>query len=399
MEIEKNAKKIIETLINNNYEAYIVGGCVRDSIMGITPKDWDITTSATPLQVKASFPKTFDTGIEHGTVTVVMDKNNYEVTTYRIDGKYEDNRRPIDVEFTTNIKEDLLRRDFTINAIAYNHINGYVDFFCGIEDIDRKIIKGVGNPIKRFEEDGLRMLRAIRFSGTTGFDIEEDTYNAIIERNYLLKNISVERIREELTKLLVSSNPTKLKLLIDTKLIFYYDQSFYEYLEKHINDICNILTKIPKDNYYAYVGLFHKTTELDCFNQMKKLKWDNNSIKNVSKIVGGIHEIISPNAYDIRKFVSKYGIENSIIIFDFKEILGYKNTSLYKEELEKIKINNYPLTVKDLDINGNILKSNGITDGKEIGNILNSMLNLVLENPDNNEQHILLKKINQIKER
>ncbi len=393
MEIEKNAKKIVETLIKNNYEAYVVGGCVRDSIMGITPKDWDITTSATPFEVKKIFPKTFDTGIEHGTVTVVMEKNNYEVTTYRIDGKYEDNRRPTEVAFTKNIKEDLLRRDFTINAIAYNHIDGYVDFFNGIEDIENKIIRGVGDPIKRFEEDGLRMLRAIRFSGTTGFDIDKETYEAIVARNYLLKNISVERIREELTKLLKSPNPNKLRLLVDTRLIFYYDTWFYQYLEKNINNICTLLNKVPKDNFYVYSILFYKTDEKTCFNQMKNLKWDNKTITNVSKIVAGIQENLSVDLYSIRKFVSKYGIDNSEIIFNLKEILGESNVERFKIELENIKINKFPLTIKELDIDGNILKSKGITDGKKIGFILNSMLDLVLKNPENNNQKILLNSI------
>lgn len=211
IEMPKDVSAIINTLENAGYEAYAVGGCVRDTILGRTPQDWDITTSARPLEIKALFKRTIDTGIQHGTVTVMMNHVGYEVTTYRIDGEYEDNRHPKSVEFTNNLKMDLERRDFTINAMAYNDIKGLVDEFEGISDLDSHIIRCVGDAGARFDEDALRMLRAVRFSGQLGFAVEEKTRQAIVERAYKLENISAERIRVELTKLLVSKDAGQLR--------------------------------------------------------------------------------------------------------------------------------------------------------------------------------------------
>ena len=178
IQIPEDVKYILEKLNNAGYEAYAVGGCVRDSILGRVPDDWDITTSAKPEETKVLFPKTIDTGIQHGTVTVMRNHVGYEVTTYRIDGEYEDSRHPKEVIFTSDLLEDLKRRDFTINAMAYNHLDGgLVDAFGGIEDIEKKVIRCVGNPIHRFEEDALRMMRAVRFSAQLGYEIEEETKN------------------------------------------------------------------------------------------------------------------------------------------------------------------------------------------------------------------------------
>ena len=208
--IPKNVKMIISILEKNGHEAFAVGGCIRDTILGRKPQDWDITTSALPCQVKELFHKTIDTGIEHGTVTVMMSRVGYEVTTYRIDGEYNDSRHPDSVEFTSNLIEDLRRRDFTINAMAYNPTVGLVDAFDGLGDIERKIIRCVGKPEERFGEDALRILRAVRFSAQLGFEIEEWTMKAIRKLANTLENISAERIRVELEKLIISNHPDKL---------------------------------------------------------------------------------------------------------------------------------------------------------------------------------------------
>ncbi|WP_455714164.1 CCA tRNA nucleotidyltransferase [Anaerosporobacter sp.] len=210
IQIPDKVKEIIGTLMDHGFEAYAVGGCVRDSILGRLPGDWDITTSAKPEQVKSLFRRTVDTGIEHGTVTIMLDKEGFEVTTYRIDGEYEDNRHPKNVEFTSNLVEDLKRRDFTINAMAYNDEEGIVDKFNGLDDIERKVIRCVGNAEERFDEDALRILRAIRFAAQLNFAIEADTEVAIEKKREFLRNISAERIRVELEKLLVSKHPEKL---------------------------------------------------------------------------------------------------------------------------------------------------------------------------------------------
>lgn len=210
IQIPNEVSEIIETLVQNGFEAYAVGGCVRDSMIGRIPGDWDITTSAKPEQVKQLFRRTIDTGIEHGTVTIMIGTEGFEVTTYRIDGEYEDNRHPKNVAFTASLIEDLKRRDFTINAMAYNETEGIVDKFDGVGDLEKKIIRCVGNPEERFDEDALRILRAIRFAAQLDFTIDSLTEEAIRSKVNLLKNISAERIRVELEKLLVSNYPEKL---------------------------------------------------------------------------------------------------------------------------------------------------------------------------------------------
>ena len=210
MWIPEKAEKIIRELMAHGFEAYAVGGCVRDSILGREPGDWDITTSARPEQVKQIFHRTVDTGIEHGTVTVLIDKDAYEVTTYRVDGEYEDHRHPKEVTFTASLEEDLKRRDFTINAMAYNPETGLVDIFEGMQDLERKVIRCVGDSRERFDEDALRILRAIRFSAQLGFEIDEATKNAMTEKAETLKDVSAERIRVELVKLITSAHPEKI---------------------------------------------------------------------------------------------------------------------------------------------------------------------------------------------
>ena len=207
IQLPEKVKYIIDTIMEAGYEAYAVGGCIRDSILLREPSDWDITTSASPYQVKELFRRTLDTGIKHGTVTVMLDKEGFEVTTYRIDGEYEDGRHPKEVTFTRNLTEDLKRRDFTINAMAYNEKDGLVDIFGGLEDIRCKMIRCVGDPVERFSEDALRMMRAVRFSAQLGYRIEEETSNAIRVLAPDLKKISAERIQTELKKHLTSPPP------------------------------------------------------------------------------------------------------------------------------------------------------------------------------------------------
>ena len=208
--------KIINMLNASGYEAYVVGGCVRDSLMGRKPNDWDVTTNATPVEVKNVFKRTVDTGIKHGTVTVLESGDMIEVTTYRIDGEYADGRHPDKVEFTGQLSEDLKRRDFTVNAMAYHPTEGLVDLFGGTDDIEKKIIRCVGDPKERFGEDALRMMRAVRFAAVLDFEIEEKTWSAIKELANDLSKISGERIREEMVKTLVSDNPYKFKMFYET---------------------------------------------------------------------------------------------------------------------------------------------------------------------------------------
>lgn len=211
IQLPERVDRIITTLQEHGYEAYAVGGCVRDSVLGREPEDWDITTSAMPEETKALFRKTFDTGIEHGTVTVLMGDEGFEVTTYRIDGKYEDARHPKEVSFTRNLKEDLRRRDFTINAMAYNEKDGLVDIFGGVADLEAEVLRCVGDAEERFGEDALRILRGIRFAAQLGFRLEEDTRRGMRKLAPELVKISAERIQAELVKMLVSDMPEMLK--------------------------------------------------------------------------------------------------------------------------------------------------------------------------------------------
>lgn len=260
LEIDPGARFIIERLEENGFEAFVVGGCVRDTIMKRKANDWDITSNATPKEIISIFDRTIPTGIEHGTVTVMKNNIAYEVTTYRIDGKYLDMRHPADVKFSKDILDDLSRRDFTINAMAYNSKIGLVDSFGGIEDIKKKLIRCVGEPDQRFNEDALRMIRAIRFSAKLGFEIEEKTFDSIVKNSKNIENISIERINKELEEI-ITYNPIKLELLnsIDiSKWIFGGD---YIQLDKLYNAL-KVEEVINKKNICRY---------LDSEDQEKKI--------------------------------------------------------------------------------------------------------------------------------
>ena len=233
--IPSDAEEILRVLNENGHEAYVVGGCVRDSILGRCPNDWDITTSASPYQVKELFPRTIDTGLQHGTVTVMMDKEGYEVTTYRVDGEYEDGRHPKQVTFTSSLEEDLKRRDFTINAMAYHPKEGIVDLFHGMDDMQNKVIRCVGDPLERFHEDALRIMRAVRFSAQLGFEIEEETKAGISRLTQNLRNVSAERIQAELVKLLVSPHPDYLRVAYETGITKEFLPEFDRCMETEQN--------------------------------------------------------------------------------------------------------------------------------------------------------------------
>ncbi len=334
MKIPLQVTNIINTLEKAGYEAYIVGGCVRDYILKKTPKDWDITTSALPNETKKLFPNTYDTGIQHGTITVVMDKTNYEITTYRIDGTYSDFRHPTEVTFTNKIDEDLSRRDFTMNAIAYNETKGFCDPFKGQEDIKNKIIRGVGNPDKRFNEDALRMLRCVRFSAQLNFKIEENTYNSILKNSELIKNISVERIRDEFTKLLLSPNPEKILVLKATDLL----KHILPILGDKIYNNCKIISTLKKlaENKSDFVpqfycALFYDLTEKDAQNLMKQLKFDTKTVKATGTLVKYATLPVEKNKYEVRKILSKIDIELYKKLLEIKRAIYFDNSDILEE--------------------------------------------------------------------
>lgn len=439
----ENVKMIINKLQDAGYEAYAVGGCVRDSYLGINPNDWDITTSALPNQVKAIFRRTIDVGIQHGTVKIMVGDEGYEVTTYRIDGEYEDGRHPKKVTFTASLEEDLKRRDFTINAMAYSEKTGIIDLFDGIKDLENGIIKAVGNPYERFSEDALRILRALRFSAKFSFEIEDKTKEAIRELAPTLSKISAERIREELEKLIMSDNPDRLIWAYElgvTNVFFpewdemmtckqntpyhMYDVGRHtikamEYLrdeygdlsldEKRILRIATMLHDIgkplakttDKDGVDHFKGHPEKGAEM-AKAIMKRLKYDNDTLNKVCVLVKYHDDRPALTLPKVRKMMVKVGVELMPVFLILKKVdfLAHSNY-LYKERedqilgLEKlynqIIDNNDCLSIKDLAVNGKDLIEAGIPAGPLLGQKLEEMFELVLQNPAKNTREDLMK--------
>lgn len=430
-----DVKEIIEKLNNAGFEAYAVGGCVRDSILGRIPNDWDITTSAKPMEVKKIFKRTVDTGLKHGTVTVLMGSEGYEVTTYRIDGEYEDGRHPKDVEFTSNLKEDLLRRDFTINAMAYNDKDGLVDIFGGMEDIEKKVIRCVGNPVERFTEDALRLFRAIRFAAQLGYDIEEETYKAIGELAPTLSKISAERIQTELTKTITSDYPEMIKtayklgltkvFMPELDVCFETNQNNPHHCYSVGDHILKTVCEVRSDKVLRLAMLFHdmgkpacKTTDekgIDHFHGhpiksqemskeiLRRLKYDNDTIDKVSRLVRYHDERIEPGEKYMRRAINRVGVVAFPDIFEvWNADLSGQSEYRREEKFERLNVNKKDydsiiqkkqcVELKDMAVTGSDLIKNGMNPGPEIGKILNEMLMEIIDDPDKNDREYLLTK-------
>ncbi|MCD8159331.1 MAG: CCA tRNA nucleotidyltransferase [Clostridiales bacterium] len=384
MKLTKDVLYLLDKINESGFEGYIVGGCVRDYLMGLTPHDYDITTNALPEDIKKIFPHTFDTGIQHGTVTVVHNSVNYEVTTYRIDGKYKDNRHPDEVTFTDDITKDLSRRDFTMNAIAYSPDKGYADPFGGREDIKKGIIRGVREPNLRFREDALRMLRALRFSAQLGFEIEEKTYEAVKNNAGLIKNVSIERITTEFLRLITSEHREKLLLIDETKLFEECAPEISRALRQRGKQIAEILKKADKgeDIALCIILAYEENPE----RTLKNLKLSNSLIKSALSLIKYYDFKIDGSEYDLRKLLSEMGKEGLLKLLNIKKAKGEE----YISEAEKFIKNEEQTTIKSLDINGRDITGLGFK-GPEIGYTLNRLLDFVLLNPENNKKEILLK--------
>lgn len=440
--VPEKVATILEQFNRNGHEAYVVGGCIRDSLRDQLPNDWDITTSALPRQVKQIFLRTYDTGIQHGTVTVLEDGEAFEVTTYRIEGQYKDARRPSKVSFTSNIEDDLRRRDFTMNAIAYHPSKGIVDPFGGVDDIKNHIIRCVGSAEERFKEDALRMLRAIRFSSQTDFEIEEETFQAICHNRELICRISKERIREELTKILLSEHPEKLLLMRETKLLelilpelemcfntpqhhsyHIYDVGTHSLtavrnIEKNIvlrwsallhdigKPLCKMTDEQGTDHFYGHGD---KSTIL-AEKILKRLKFDNKTIHRVSRLVKWHDRPVLPTYRAVRKALRTVGQDIFADLLKVKKAdVQAQNPEYLKkrmEELEKVKTifeeiirTHQCLTIKQLAVNGRDLLQHGIPEGKEIGYVLQKLLDVVIEEPKKNDKKYLIDKAKKIYEK
>ena len=442
--IPNDVSEILTKLHKEGFEAYAVGGCVRDSILGRVPNDWDITTSALPGEVKNIFRRTVDTGLQHGTVTVLLGNNGYEVTTYRVDGEYTDHRRPDNVTFTSNLEEDLLRRDFTINAMAYNDEEGLVDVFGGMEDIRRKCIRAVGDPDARFDEDALRIMRAVRFSAQLGLEIEEATKEAITRHVDSLKMVSAERIETEFTKLITSPHPEKIEELYNLGITSIFLPEFDRIMETeqrtpyHMYDVghhtIEVMKAVSPKKYMRYAALLHdigkpdsKTVEtvdrevdgkffheIDHFKGhnkvgadmvpgiLRRLRMDNDTIHMVKKMVY-FHDIgingISKKG--LRRTLSKMGAENYSDLMELKRA-DTKAQSDYRLDFKESVLEDFDrfhaeiikegdaLNIKDLAIGGKELIDLGVPRGPKMGEILGRLLDKVLEEPSLNDRDKLL---------
>ena len=433
IELPDKVNKIIETLAAAGYEAYAVGGCVRDSVLGRVPNDWDITTSARPEETKRLFPRTIDTGIQHGTVTVMLDKEGFEVTTYRIDGDYEDSRHPKEVTFTASLEEDLKRRDFTINAMAYNDRIGLVDSFGGMQDIEQGVIRCVGNAEERFMEDALRMLRAVRFSAQLGYRIEEDTKRAIRKLAPNLKLISAERIQAELLKLVTSAHPDYLRTAYETGITAQILPEFDVCMMTEQNNphhcysvgehILHSMQEIEPDKVLRLGMLFHdigkpRTLTVDeegiTHNKghavtgekmtkeiLRRLKFDNDTIDKVSKIVLYHDQEIGLTDSGVRRAVNRMGADIFPMLFavryadiqaqsDYQREEKLQKLAYIKEIYDGILSRQECLSLKDLAVTGSDLIALGMPAGKEIGALLKELLEIVLEEPERNTREELL---------
>lgn len=370
--------KILETIENAGYEAYCVGGSVRDMIMGKTPDDYDIASSAPAEKIIELFPKTIPTGLKHGTVTVIENGKSFEVTRYRIDGEYLDNRHPLSVDFTSEFKDDLSRRDFTINAMGYHPKRQIFDPFGGMEDIERKIIRTVHNPDTRFNEDALRILRAVRFSSTLSFPIEEETLASIKRNSPKLKNISAERIMVEIKKALKGNNPAILSLIINNGGLVSFG------LENIKNE--ELLNSLP-NNYKLRFAALCFLCKAEAKEIAKALKFSNLEIKEIEEFFNIFYEKIIEIS-KIKRSLSNLSFDDLSDAVSALEIIYSLSLSVLKEKIKIAQKNNEPYNTSMLEISGDDLKDLGFK-GKEIGTLQKILLDIVLNEPEKNKKEIL----------
>jgi len=432
--IPNEVKFIIDTLEKSGYEAYAVGGCVRDAILGMEAKDWDICTPALPEQTKQCFKgcRIIETGLQHGTITLLIDHKPFEITTYRIDGIYSDNRRPDKVEFVGDIREDLSRRDFTINAMAYNPSKGILDYFDGIQDIKNKTIRCVGDPDKRFQEDALRIMRALRFASVLGFNIEDETSAAIHRNKGLLRNISVERISMELNRLIVGSNTGDVllsyasvleEIILEIRDMIGFEQnSPYHHLDVWRHTVESV-AKTPAEIVLRLTMLFHDIakpkfyTEVDKIGHfyrhqkagsdiaeevLSRLKYDNNTIEIVKQLILYHDADIQPRRKHIKRWLNRIGEEQFRRLIVIKRADAMAQSEKYRQDKLTVLDNILPVldeiidrqqcfSLQDLAVNGRDLLEIGIPEGAAVGQILNQLLDLVIDESVENEREVLLK--------
>lgn len=432
--IPANAQFVMRQLHQNGFEAFVVGGCVRDALCGLTPHDWDICTNALPEQIKGCFAgqKTFDTGIKHGTISVVIDGEVFEVTTYRIDGEYTDNRHPESVTFTDNITPDLSRRDFTVNAMAYNTEKGLVDPFGGADDLQNNCLRCVGNPDTRFQEDALRILRGLRFAATYGFEFEKHTATSILQNSSLLNHIAAERVSVELNKLLCGKNAEAVLndyraviavVIPEITATFDYPQ----HTKHHVYDVWRHITKsvgnIPPNEVLRMTMLLHDigkprchTTDPDGTDHFKghqqvsaesarqifsRLRYSNEFSQTCLDLIL-YHDIrFDGSQKQVKRVLNRLGADKTKMLFqvqradicaqsDYRREQKLSAVDTAERQMEQILAEGQCFSLGDLAIDGNDLKRAGISEGKQIGLILNALLSEVIDEKLTNDKQTLL---------
>ena len=440
LQISDGARDILDRLKSEGYSAYIAGGAVRDLIMGKTPHDYDIATNARPENIKSMFEKTIDTGIKHGTVTVIENKTAYEVTTFRRDGEYSDNRHPIEVSYVNEPRTDCMRRDFTINSMMYNPDTGLLDFFCGKRDIRQGIIRCVGNAETRFKEDALRMLRAVRFKAQLGFTLEDKTAQAIKKCAVLIKKVSRERILDELNKILLSDNPDTIRDLHTFGLLKFIlpelDRCFGEPQKNkyHIYDvgehIMQTVKNTPKDLILRWAAVLHDTGKPCCSSTdsagiihfyghhresrriavdvLYRLHMDSSSIKDIAMLVEHHDYRVEASYTAVKRMMSKTGAElfEKLLILQRADNMA-KNPKHLPEKLRRINggldiyrevvAQKQPYRISDLLINGKDLMELGYRQGRDIGDALKELLDEVIIKPELNNRAYLIKRAKELK--
>ena len=434
IKLDEGAREIIGLLEKNGYEAYAVGGCVRDSVLGKTPFDWDITTSALPEKTKEIFSDytVIPTGLKHGTVTVVISGNNYEITTFRKESGYKDGRHPEEIEFVSSLKEDLSRRDFTINALAYNEKVGIIDLYEGLSDLKSGVIRTVGNPFERFEEDYLRILRAVRFSSTLGFEIEENTYRACEKYADKLKNISKERIFAEFTKLITGKNVLEtlmsypeiiFEVIPEIKPCYKFKQHSKWHKYDVYEHISRAVANISPDETLRFAMLFHDICKPECFfigddgaghfyghaeksapvvrEVLKRLKAPNKLINDVYTLVlrhdrqlkkgdVGLKLLLRDLGEDLARKLLKVKLADNMAQEGYLNAECIEKSISDQKRLDELLSSGVAYRISDLKISGNDIENMGFK-GEEIGKTLAFLLDEVIYGNIENEREILLK--------
>ena len=382
IKLPDDVRMILNRFLENGYEAFIVGGCVRDSLLGDEPKDYDITTNALPTQVEQLFSdlKVIETGIRHGTVTVIINKEPYEITTYRTDVKYSDHRHPDEVRYALTLGEDLSRRDFTVNAMAYNEENGLIDSFNGVNDLNEGIIRCVGDPDTRFNEDALRILRCIRFASRYGFSIEENTESALFRNRELLRYVSVERVATEFNEIITSNKAneylSKYRIIFETVMPQLEDLDF------------SLVGKVNRRLYMRISALFVLDDSLSAVGMLRHMHYSNKIIDEVSTLLDHIDSPLETD-YDIRRMFFEIGIKATNDLLSLKKARGDDlDYGMIRKRIRELRKS---FIARDqMNINGDDLMILGYR-GREIGQILDDLYEQILRDEIKNDHEELMK--------